>query len=165
MLKRVLRPAAVCALLFLAVTTAQAQSPSPEALTAAKELIKTMNLAEQFKAMFPVIINGLKPAIVQGRAEVARDYDAMMPTMTDAFMKRFDEMSDGVATIYASNFSTEDLHMMTAFYKTPTGQKVLQKTPSLAAQTMALGQSWGKAAAEDLRARMIEEMRKKGHSL
>jgi hypothetical protein len=72
--------AAACVAVFVLVSgPARPQSPPPDALTAARELIVTMRAADQFKAILPVVVRNLKPAIVQGRPEVERDFDAIMP--------------------------------------------------------------------------------------
>ena len=164
------RIAGLCAAAFLlAAPLARAQpdapTPSPEALAAARELVSTMNLTEQFKVLMPAIMKGLKPAIVQNRSNVERDYDAMTPVLLDGFQARLGELSEAVAIIYAGNFSPDDLHALTAFYQSPTGRKLLQKTPEVATQTMAAGQKFGQSVAADMRQRMIEELRKKGHDL
>ena len=74
-------------------------------------------------------------------------------------------MSEAFAILYSSNFSAEELRAVTAFYKTPVGQKYLQKQPALAQQSMTVGQQFGQSIAADLQKRMIEELRKKGHTL
>jgi hypothetical protein len=144
---------------------ARAESLSPESIAAAKELVATIKLGEQFKSLMPTIMTTLKPAIVQGRANVERDYDAMIPMLLQSFQSRMDELSDAVVKVYASNFTTDDLRALIVFYKTPVGQKFLQKTPLLAQQTMAVGQQFGRSVASEIRTRMIEELRKKGHAI
>jgi hypothetical protein len=53
-----------CLLLCAAVTgAARAQSPTPETMAAAHELVVTMRSADQFKALLPIIMKNLKPAI------------------------------------------------------------------------------------------------------
>jgi uncharacterized protein len=110
------------AALLLSMPLARAQSaapaPSPETLTVARELVTTIHFVEQFKAVIPAIMKSLKPAVVQGRSNVEHDYDAMVPVLLDGFRARFDELSEAAAIIYASNFSTEDLRGLIAFYKT-----------------------------------------------
>jgi hypothetical protein len=150
---------------LLLVAPAHAQSASPDAEAAARELIDTMKLPDQFKAMLPTIIQHLKPAIVQNRADVARDFDAMMPMVQQKMGARLGELSNAIAAIYANNFSADELRELTAFYKSPAGQKFLQKTPEVAAQTMAAGQKFGQAAAADARKQMTDELRSKGHDL
>jgi uncharacterized protein len=155
----------VAVLLFNAPARGQSPSPSPEALAAAKELVTTINVSNQFKTLMPILMQNLKPAIVQGRSAVERDFDAMMPVMLDAAQSRIGELSDALAIVYASNFSADELRTVTAFYRTPLGQKYLQKQPLLAQQTMTVGQQFGKSIAADLQKRIIEELRKKGHDL
>jgi uncharacterized protein len=166
---RFFRAVGLAAAFFLLLAPARAQtpspSPSPDSLAAAKELIGTMNMAEQFKAIMPSLMKTLKPAIVQGRSEVDRDYDAMTPILLEGFQSRLSELMDAAAIIYASNFTADDLHVLTAFYKTPTGQKLLQKTPVVALQTITAGQKFGQSVAADMQKRIIEELRKKGHAL
>ena len=58
---------------LLAAGPAGAQSPSPEAMAAARELIVTMRAADYFKTLMPAIMQQLKPAIVQNRPQVERD--------------------------------------------------------------------------------------------
>jgi hypothetical protein len=76
-----------------------------------------------------------------------------------------DELSDAVVKVYARNFTADDLRALIVFYKTPVGQKFLQKTPLLAQQTMAVGQQFGRSVASEIRTRMIDELRKKGHAI
>jgi len=153
------------AALWFSAPLARAQSASPETLATAKELLSTMNLADQFKALMPAIMQNMKAAVVQGRSDVERDYDAMTPILLEGFQARLGELSEAVAIVYAGNFSADDLRALIAFYKTPTGQKFLQKTPVVMQQTMAAGQKFGQSVASDLHQRMIDELRKKGHTL
>lgn len=153
------------ALFLLMAPIARAQSPSPDQLGAAKELIATMHLVDQFKAIMPSLVKALKPAIVQGRSDVERDYDAMMPALLEAFAKRFDELVEAVAIIYASNFSAEDLRALNSFYKTPAGQQFLQKAPLVTQQSMTAGQKFGQSVAAEMRGQIIDGLRQKGHDL
>jgi hypothetical protein len=153
----------VLSLLFLAPV--QAQSPNAGAEAAAKELIDTMRLTEQFKAVLPVIIRQIKPAIVQNRPEVDRDFDALAPKLLGVMGARLDELANAIALIYASNFTESEIRDLTAFYRSPTGQKLLQKLPSVTQQTMIAGQKFGQSTAADLQKQMLEELRLKGHTL
>ena len=170
MLHRLLRVTGLLVVVMaLAAPLARAQTaaptPSPEALAVAKELVATIHLADQFKALMPTIMKGLKPAIVQGRSDVDRDYDALTPVLLEGFQARYDELSEAIAIIYANNFTPDDLQGLIAFYKSPVGQKFLQKTPVVTQQSLLAGQKFGQSVAADLKQRIIEELRKKGHDL
>jgi uncharacterized protein len=151
--------------MLLFIAPVGAQSPNSDATAAARELIDTMKLADQFKAVLPTIIQHLKPAIVQNRADVERDFDAILPIVLDKMTAHLGELTNEMASVYANNFTAAELHDLTAFYKSPTGQKLLRMMPAVTSQTMAAGQKFGQTAAADARKQVIEELRNKGHSL
>jgi hypothetical protein len=152
------------AVLLFSIMPVRAQ-PAFESEVAARELMNTMKVDDQFKALLPIIMKSIKPAIVQNRADVERDYDALMPRLMAGMEARMSELSDALVAIYSSNFSAEELRAVTAFYRTPAGQKFLLKTPLIAQQTMAAGQKFGQSVGADAQKRMIEELRNKGHTL
>ena len=145
----------VAATVFASVARAPAQTPAPDTLAAARELVVAMKSADQ----------QLKGAIVQDRADVAKDYDALVPLMIEQVNARTSELIDGIAIIYAQNFTAAELRDVTAFYRTPTGQKLLEKVPVIAQQSMFAGQKFGESVIGDLRPRIIEELRKRGHKI
>ncbi|HVG52261.1 MAG TPA: DUF2059 domain-containing protein [Xanthobacteraceae bacterium] len=124
-----------------------------------------MKSADQFKMLFPMMLQQLKGAIVQGRPEVAKDFDAIQPMMIELVNARAAELIDGMALIYAQNFTAAELRDITAFYRAPTGQKLLEKLPAIAQQSMFIGQKFGESLMGDLRPRIIEELRKRGHNI
>jgi uncharacterized protein len=154
----------VACLLLLPASAARAEPPA-DAMDAARSLVTTMKLADQYKALLPAILLGLKPALTQDRPEIERDYDAMMPTMADAFRPYYASMVDGIAAIYATNFTAAELRDIEAFYRQPTGQKMLEKTPAISQQALAVGQEIGRKAADDLKQRLTEALRQRGHKL
>jgi hypothetical protein len=157
--------AACVTMCLLAAAPARAQAPDPEAVTAARELLTTMRFSDQFKAILPTVIQALKPAIAQNRPEVERDFDAITPLMLDGMSSRVNELGEATAAIYAANFTAAELRDLAAFYRTPTGQKLLQKVPSITQQSMAMGQKFGQSVAGELQGRITEELRKRGHKI
>ena len=113
----------------------------------------------------PMLMQQLKPAITQGRPEVERDYDAMVPQMLAAADTRMGEFTGAIAVIYASHFTVDELRQLTAFYRGPVGQKFLQIMPRIMQDSMTIGQKFGESIALDTRNRMIEELRKRGHKI
>src|SRR5262245_31529794 len=144
---------------------APAAAPDPEALTAAKELVTSMKLADQLRTLLPIIMQGMKPAIVQNRPAVERDYDAMLPVLLEVTNQRIGEYIEVMATIYARNFTADELRQVAAFYQTPTGRKMLEKLPSLTQESMAAGQRFGQALSKEFETRIKDELRKKGHNI
>jgi uncharacterized protein len=150
--------ATLIALVLAAAGPVRAQTPpatpSPEALAAARELISVIKPADQFKAVLPALIQSMKSALVQGRPELEKQYDAMMPAFYESAQKRFNELTDSIATIYASNFTADELRDIIAFYRTPTGQTLLARQATIAQQTLMMGQQFGRSVARDVQQRM-----------
>jgi hypothetical protein len=150
---------------LLSMGTAYCQAAPADALTAARELVVASRATDQFKALLPLIIQQLKPVVVQGRPEIERDYDKIMPLMMESAQRQLDQMMEEMAAIYAGNFTADEIRQVTAFYRTPVGQKVLDKTPIIAQQSMMSGQKFGQRAAQELQVRIREELRKRGHNI
>ena len=150
---------------LLAASPAGVQSPSPDTLAAARELIVTMRAADYFKTIMPAIVQQLKPAIVQNRRQVERDYDAIMPLMLDSMNARVNEIIEQVAALYARNFTAAELNEVVAFYRGPTGQKFIQKLPLITQESMVIGQRFGQSIGAEIRGRIVEELRKRGHDI
>jgi hypothetical protein len=141
------------------------QSPSPDALATAKELIVVSKVSDQINSAVPLIMQQLKPIIVQGRPQLERDFDALVPVMMKLMNARLDAFLDAGAVIYARHFTVDEMRQITAFYHQPVGEKLLQKMPIILQETMALGQQFGQVIAKDMQDRIIEELRKRGHNI
>jgi hypothetical protein len=160
--------AAILAVTFIFGRPAAAQTASPDAVAAARELVVVMRAAEQFKSILPLIMRQLKPAIVQGRPEVERDFDAMIPVLNEIMSAQNEQIAklvDDIAMIYARNFTVDEMRRVTAFYQEPVGQKFLEKMPVITQESMVAGQEFGRAIALELQKRLIEELRKRGHKI
>jgi uncharacterized protein len=154
--------------IFFALTCgamAQAPTPSPEALTAARSLVTTLKLSDRYKALLPAILLSLKPSLVQDRPEIERDYDAMSAMVADVYTPFYNAMLDNAATIYASTFTVDEMHQIEAFYRQPVGQNFLQKQPAIVQQGTEAAQDIGRKASDEIRARLTDALRQKGHKL
>ena len=164
-LRPIKRLIVVGSLFLLSIGVAPAQTPSPEAMAAARELVTTLKISDQYKALLPVILLGLKPAITQDRPEIERDYNAMAPAISDTYTPYYNAMVDSIATVYANAFSLDELRQIEAFYRQPVGQKLLEKSPAILQQSVQIGQETGRKATEGLRASLTQLLRQKGHKL
>jgi uncharacterized protein len=152
-------------LLLFSISVAPAQTPSPDAMSAARKLVDTLKLSDQFKAQLPVILLNIKPVVVQGRPEIERDYDTMTLAIADAYTPHFNAMVDAAATVYANNFTVDELREIEAFYRRPAGQKLLQKSQAITQQSEQIGQDGARKAGDDLRTRLTDLLRQKGHKM
>jgi|AmaraimetFIIA100_FD_contig_81_487541_length_1471_multi_5_in_0_out_0_2 hypothetical protein len=80
---KLLRPLAACLVLML-TPAAPASAQSPDGIAAAKELLTVMHAVDNFKAMMPHLVQAIRPVVAQGRPDVERDFDAIVPTLLSA---------------------------------------------------------------------------------
>jgi uncharacterized protein len=76
---------------------------------------------------------------------------------------RIDELANELAMVYARNFTADEMRQITAFYRSATGQRFVEKMPAVAQQSLPVGQAWGQKVAAELQGRIAEELRKRGH--
>jgi uncharacterized protein len=155
----------IAGMLVFSASVASAQAPSADAMTAARGLVTTMKLPEQYKALLPAILLGLRRELTQDRPEIERDYDGMKPSIEAAFTPYYNGMLNDVAAVYANNFTVAELREMETFFSRPVGQKYLEKETAVWRQVSQVTQEASRKAAEDLRARLTEALRQKGHKL
>ncbi len=162
---RIAYAALVLATLVVAAP-ARAQDNSPEARAAAHELIGLINLDALFdtivEAMVPQLADALANSTVGGRATAERALrEIVVPALRDDKPIFVEAMVD----IYVQNFMRAEIDDISAFYRTPTGQKSLRTLPQVTQQSIAAGGAWGGRAAERAIARNLEELRHRGIKL
>jgi hypothetical protein len=165
MAKHVWIVAAVVAVSLSLPAPAISQTESPETLAAAKELMVAGKMTENIKLMLPAILQQLKPLIARGNPLVERDFEVLIPVMQLAMESNLQDFMDEGAKIYARHFTVEEMRQVANFYRTPAGAKFIQQQPEVAKESMAMGQRWGQSVGEQVQKRMIEELRKRGHSI
>jgi hypothetical protein len=149
--------------LLLLVCNASAQAPSPEAMEAARKLVVTMKIADQYRALLPQLLLKLRPVVAQDRPEIEHDYDAMTAPGAEIYKPFLDTMIDQMAAVYAASFTLDELRRIEAFYAQPAGQKFLEKSDALAQASAQIGQDVSRKAADELKQRLTEALRQKGN--
>ncbi|TFV46763.1 DUF2059 domain-containing protein [Bradyrhizobium niftali] len=152
------------ALLFL-VCGASAQAPSPEAMNAARKLVVTLKIADQYRVLLPQLLLKLRPVVAQDRPEIERDYDALTAPGSEIYAPFVTSMIDQIAALYAASFTLDELRQIEAFYAQPAGRKFLEKSDALTQASTQIGQDVSQKAADELKQRLIEALRQKGHKL
>ena len=159
--------AVVCLLAVLLAWPGPAlpQTPSPEALAAAREFVVAAKMADQVANTFPLILQQLKPLMTRGNPLAERDFDALMPFVVKAMDKHIEGLLNASALIYARHFTIDEIRQLTTLYRTPVMEKFLQQQPEVLKENMALGQQFGQAVGRDLEDKIREELRKRGHDI
>jgi hypothetical protein len=155
----------IAGVLLLLACGASAQAPSPEAMNAARKLVVTLKIADQYRAQLPQLLLKLRPVVAQDRPEIERDYDAMTAPGAEIYAPYLAAMINQIAAVYAQNFSVDELRQIEAFYAGPAGKKFLEKSDALAQASAQISQDVSQKAADELKQRLIEALRQRGHKL
>jgi hypothetical protein len=136
----------VAILLIDAAAFAQQPASSTTDTPAAKEdiqhLFEVMQIHQQMRQVMDTMMKQqstmihetLKRRYPQTSAErIARADRLIEETMKDMPM---DAMLDDMIPIYQRHFSKTDIDAMSAFYASPTGQKVMREMPALTSESM-----------------------------
>jgi uncharacterized protein len=136
---RLLRPLVALVLLVGLSGNAPEETPSPEALQAATELLSILS-ADMTKQLASMLTNGFWPAIEQ-RAHAQAIDDATLSDLRKEFEQILNNaLADaikGAPAIYAQHFTASELKELTAFYRTPTGAKTLVEMPKVTGEFAA----------------------------
>ena len=130
----------------------------------AEEILTLTNVAERTQAMFDNLkqmqiaqIDSMK--LPPEAHNLANSYRVKLSEIMSQEMS-WAKVKDDYIEVYAATFTVEELRDIVAFYKTPTGQAFIRKTPKLLEQSMQVAQRHLQNVApkiQELRKQMIEE--------
>jgi hypothetical protein len=164
-IRSAVRLTALVAALILAGPAANAQQPSAAAMATAKELIAATGATTLFSPLIAGVVEQAKLLFLQQNPGLSKDLNEVSTQIRTDLQPRFNELTDEVARLYATNFSEQELKEVVAFYKTPAGKKLLIQQPKIIDSSMKFAQEWANRLSDQVIAKMREELKKRGHAL
>jgi hypothetical protein len=148
---------------------AQTQAPlkpaSPAALAAANEILAMKHASAIYQDAVPNIVQKTKDVLLQNNLNYQKDLNEVAVIVAQNLASRTKEIGDGMAQIYANEFTEQELKDLVTFYKTPLGQKLLSTEPIAIQMSMSYMNKWGQTFAETVNAQFRAEMRKRGKEI
>ena len=134
---------------------------SPAAMAAAKELLGMKNAAAMYQSAVPNIVEQTKNALIQQNLNYQKDLNEVAPAVAKNLAGREKEIGDGMAQVYANEFSEQELKDLVTFYKTPLGQKLLVAEPRAIQFSMGYMNQWALQFAGTVNEEFRNEMKKR----
>ncbi len=159
------RLAAFALSLAVAAPAAFAQQATPAAMATAKELIVVTNANGLFNPLINGVIEQAKLLYLQQNPGMAKDLNEITAKMRAEMAPRMSELADEVARLYTTEFTEPELKDILAFYKSPAGQKLLAKQPTVIDNSMKFAQTWANKLSDEVMGKMRDELKKRGHAL
>jgi hypothetical protein len=157
------------ALAGLPATAQQAAPPlkpaSPAAIAAAKEILAMKNASAMYANAVPNIVQRAKDELLQNNLNYQKDLNELAPIVAQTFAGKEKEIGDGMAQVYANEFTEQELKDLVAFYRSPIGQKLLTAEPRAIQFSMSYMNQWAQNFAETVNAQFRAEMRKRGKQI
>ncbi len=162
--------AALAAGLFISAAPAIAQQgtppkSSPAAIAAAKEVLAMKNASAMYANAVPGMVEKTKVALIQQNLNYQKDLNEVAVIVAQQLAGREKEITEGMAQVYASEFTEQELKDLVTFYKSPLGQKLITAEPKAIGLSMAFMNSWAQNFTETVMGAFRAEMRKRGKDI
>ncbi len=144
-----------------APATQPLKQASPAALAAAREILALKNAAAMYQAAVPNIVEQTKNALIQSNLNYQKDLGEVAVIVAKNLAGREKEIGEGMAQVYANEFSEQELKDLVTFYKSPLGQKLLSTEPRAIQFSMSYMNQWALAFAGTVNEAFREEMKKR----
>lgn len=95
-------------------------------------------MQKMVKAMMGPMHQMTHEQYLKNQDKLPADFEARMSAYMDDMMTQmpWDEMMDTMASTYEKHFNRGEIQALTAFYSSPTGQRILDKLPEVTAEAM-----------------------------
>jgi hypothetical protein len=138
---------------------------SPAAIAAAKEILEMKRANAMYASAVPNIVQQTKDTLLQTNLNYQKDLNEVAVIVAQKLAGREKEIGEGMAKIYANDFTEQELKDLLTFYKSPLGQKLLTTEPRAIQSSMAYMNQWAQQFAETVNAEFRAEMRKRGKQI
>jgi uncharacterized protein len=138
---------------------------SPAALAAAKEILTMKNASAMYASAVPNIVDQTKNALLQSNLNYQKDLNEVAVIVAKNLAGKEKEIGEGMAQIYANEFTEQELKDLVTFYKTPLGQKLLATEPRAIQFSMSYMNQWGQVFAQTVNDAFRAEMKKRGKDI
>ena len=148
----------------------QAAQPPPKpvsasAMAAARDLMAARNMGAVYAGAVPNIIQRVKDQILANNLSYQKDLNEVAIAEAQAMAGREKEIGEQMAKMYAIDFTEQELKDLTAFYRSPLGQKVLAQEPKTEQAIGIYLNQWAQTFSQTVANDFREEMKKRGKPL
>jgi uncharacterized protein len=138
---------------------------SPAAIAAAKEILTMKNAAAMYANAVPNLVEQTKNVLMQSNLNYQKDLNEVAIIVAKNLAGREKEIGDGMAQVYANEFTEQELKDLVNFYKSPLGQKLLASEPRAIQFSMSYMNQWAQNFAEVINGQFRAEMKKRGKEI
>ena len=113
------------------------------------------NASAMYAGAVPGMVEKTKVTLIQQNLNYQKDLNEVAPIVAQQLAGREKEIGEGMAQIYASEFTEQELKDLVTFYKSPLGQKLIDATSRApSASACAFMNAWAQNFSETVDGRV-----------
>jgi uncharacterized protein len=141
--------------------TADADAPSESHIAAALDLLQATHASDNIHAILTSMAPLMAAQMKRERPQLGDPQIALIvQKIREGMLSRQSEVMRIYALIYARHFTEDELHGLSAFYRSNLGQKYVTTVPSLIAEAMPLMTRWAAAIAPEIQQEILQSLPK-----
>lgn len=142
-----------------------AAGPSAAAVAAAKEILQIKNASAVYSGVVVSTIQSVRNSLTQNNLNYQKDIEEISYKLARDFAGKESEVGDAMASIYATNFTEQELKDLLVFYKSPLGKKMNDMEPKSIEDSLNYIRAWSEDLALEINEKFRDEMKKRGKDL
>jgi hypothetical protein len=150
------------AAIAFAAGPARADEITPEHLQAALDAVLSSKMANNYDNALPAISESVQSQLIRLRPDLYQKISEVVQNVALGLASRRSDLNNDVARVWANAFSEDELKAITAFYRSPAGQKFLQVGPKVAADSVQALKGWSDRVGEELMEKSREALKQEG---
>lgn len=153
-----LRPILVALVSFVILGTAvraedAPPAPDPARIAAARDLMDVTGITKQMDGMVDAMIMGFQKGAKAETSEEGKKLSDEFAVLMKRFASYKEEMLTDFASLYAENFTAEEMKSVADFYRSGTGAKFVQLTPMLMQKGAQIGVKYSEKMMNDIKSK------------
>jgi len=108
-------------------------------------------------------VSGADKLADQMMTAIIPQFKQLVPGIPDAFWVKFrqklnmDDLLIACVPAYSKFYTHDEIKQLIKFYESPLGKRMVEVTPLLTQETMAIGQKWGEKLGQDIVNELIKD--------
>lgn len=144
------------------VSAVYAQEVTEEQLKVAKQTVAAARSTEALDRILPQMAERAKQQLISNRPDLADQYSAIVDEVAISLAPRRGDLEEEVARAYARVFTIDELKLITTFYTSDAGKKLIEQTPVIARSIEQAARVWQNGVQRDMQAAISKKMQEAG---
>ena len=156
---------AAAALVFGLAVPAFAEDYAADHMAAAKAAIAASHVSDGLDDILIGVAQQTKALLARSNPAQSDNIDKLVNAAALELAAKRPELDKQIQEIWAARFTKDELQKIAEFYNSPVGQKLSKETAGMVQMSGVAAQMWQQKIAQEMLAKVREELKKRGANL